>query len=79
MPNRRAACRQDNLRYAAVPESNEKEDLLAIAKPLCKGICDVQNDIKTAVQNALMGDCDVVILCGSLTLFQNLNDDKKTK
>lgn len=61
------------------PRAMKKEDLLAIAKPLCKGICDVQNDIKTAVQNALMGDCDVVILCGSLTLFQNLNDDKKTK
>ena len=58
------------------PRAMQKEDLLLIAKPLCKGICDVQNDIKTAVQNALKGDCDVVILCGSLTLFQDLNDDK---
>lgn len=61
------------------PRAMQKEDLLLIAKPLCKGICDVQDDIKTAVQNALKGDCAVVILCGSLTLFQDLNKDKNTK
>ena len=32
----------------------------------------VEDTIKSAVQNALCGDCDVVVLCGSLTLFSAL-------
>lgn len=35
--------------------------------------CDTAKDVKTAVQNALYGDCDAVVLCGSLTLFKSLN------
>lgn len=34
--------------------------------------CNIEDDIKTAVQNALEGECDVVVLCGSLTLFSAL-------
>ncbi len=30
---------------------------------------DVADDIHQAVQNALFGECDVVVLCGSLSLF----------
>ncbi len=38
--------------------------------------CDTFNNIHQAVQNALDGDCDVVVLCGSLSLFANLKKDK---
>ena len=34
--------------------------------------CDECDDIRRAVENALCGDCDVVVLCGSLTLFGSL-------
>lgn len=37
--------------------------------------CDICEDIRLAVQNALSGDCDVVVLCGSLTLFKSLTDN----
>lgn len=34
--------------------------------------CDTCGNIRTAVENALNGDCDVTVLCGSLTLFGDL-------
>ena len=54
------------------PRAMQKEELNSIVAPFCKGECSMQDDIKTAVQNALNGDCDVTILCGSLTLFSDL-------
>ena len=58
------------------PRAMQKEELNSIVAPLCKGECSMQNDIKTAVQNALNGDCDVTILCGSLTLFSDLKTNE---
>lgn len=57
------------------PRAMDKEELSSIVKPLCKGECYTSDDIKTAVQNALNGDCDIVILCGSLTLFSGLKNE----
>ena len=54
------------------PRAMQKEELNSIVAPFCKVECSMQDDIKTAVQNALNGDCDVTILCGSLTLFSDL-------
>lgn len=34
--------------------------------------CDECGDIRLAVEKALDGDCDAVVLCGSLTLFSSL-------
>lgn len=34
--------------------------------------CDTCGNIRAAVENALDGDCDVTVLCGSLTLFGDL-------
>ncbi len=34
--------------------------------------CDTCGNIRAAVENALNGDCDVTVLCGSLTLFGDL-------
>lgn len=34
--------------------------------------CIAEDSVRSAVQNALDGDCDVAILCGSLTLFGDL-------
>lgn len=48
-----------------------KSDLKEIAKDYCKNIYE-ESGVKVAVQNALNGDCDVVILCGSLTLFADM-------
>ena len=58
------------------PRAMQKEELKCIVAPLCKGECSMQDDIKTAVQNALNGDCDVTILCGSLTLFSELKTNE---
>ncbi len=58
------------------PRAMQKEELKCIVAPLCKGECSMQDDIKTAVQNALNGDCDVTILCGSLTLFSDLKSNE---
>lgn len=58
------------------PRAMQKEELKCIVAPLCKGECSMQDDIKTAVQNALHGDCDVTILCGSLTLFSELKTNE---
>ncbi|MEG2541512.1 MAG: cyanophycin synthetase, partial [Clostridia bacterium] len=40
------------------------------------GKVSVCGDIKVAVQNALQGEDDVTVLCGSLTLFSALLEDK---
>ena len=58
------------------PRAMQKEELKCIVAPLCKGEYSMQDDIKTAVQNALNGDCDVTILCGSLTLFSDLKTNE---
>ncbi|MDE7373574.1 MAG: hypothetical protein K2N18_05875, partial [Clostridia bacterium] len=34
--------------------------------------CDECGDIRLAVEKALDGDCDIIVLCGSLTLFSSL-------
>ena len=49
----------------------DKYDLKREANIYCKN-CEVGNDVKSDVQNALDGDCDVVVLCGSLTLFADM-------
>jgi len=38
--------------------------------------CEVCEDIREAVQNALDGDCGVTVLCGSLTLFASLVENR---
>ena len=50
----------------ALSASALKEKVRAYA-PCCE--CD---DIRLAVQDALDGDCDIVVLCGSLTLFASI-------
>lgn len=37
--------------------------------------CDVGEDVRSALTDALAGECDVVILCGSLTLFGGLTKE----
>lgn len=49
----------------------EKEDLLKTVSEFCDCVRTCDNT-KVAVQNALNGSCDVVVLCGSLTLFADL-------
>lgn len=54
------------------PRAMLASELCEIAKEYCP-LCEVSNDgIKSATQKALEGDCDVVILCGSLTLFKDM-------
>ena len=53
------------------PRAMDKSDLIKIASKYCAN-CDEQDSVKVGVQNALDGDCDVVILCGSLTLFADM-------
>ncbi|MBR4800898.1 MAG: bifunctional folylpolyglutamate synthase/dihydrofolate synthase [Clostridia bacterium] len=59
------------------PRALEKEALETTVKNVCKQqnkdikVC-VANDIKRAVRDALDGDAQVVVLCGSLTLFSAL-------
>ena len=36
--------------------------------------CDTCDNIREAVIGALGGDCETVVLCGSLTLFHSLKD-----
>ncbi len=54
----------------------DKSDLVKIASKYCAN-CDEQASVRSGVQNALDGDCDVVILCGSLTLFADMNESRK--
>lgn len=54
------------------PRAMDKSNLIKIASKYCAN-CDEQDSVKVGVQNALDGDCDVVILCGSLTLFADMN------
>lgn len=53
------------------PRAMDKDELKEVLSeyPCPKDVCD---DIKTALENALCSDADVVILCGSLTLFAGL-------
>lgn len=53
------------------PRALEKEELKRITSKY-KTNCDVNGEIRSALENALSGDCDVVVLCGSLTLFAPL-------
>ena len=53
------------------PRALDKSDLKKVASKYCEK-CDEQESVKSAVQNALDGDCDVVVLCGSLTLFADM-------
>ncbi len=39
--------------------------------------CDIGEDIHRAAQDALKGDCDVVLVAGSLTLFENIDKSKE--
>lgn len=49
----------------------DKNALKDIAIKYCPN-CIAEDSVRSAVQNALDGDCDVAILCGSLTLFGDL-------
>lgn len=53
------------------PRALEKEELIKIVSKH-KVVSYVGDSIETAVNNALEGDCETVILCGSLTLFAPL-------
>jgi len=53
------------------PRALDKSNLKKVASKYCEN-CDEQESVKVGVQNALKGDCDVVILCGSLTLFADM-------
>lgn len=57
------------------PRAMAKEELFDIVKNYCDD-CDTADDIKDAIRQALQGDCDVCILCGSFTLFGGLNKDR---
>lgn len=57
------------------PRAMQKEQLFEIVKDYCEN-CDMAEDIKQAIRSALAGDCDVCILCGSLTLFENLKNEE---
>lgn len=60
---------------APSPRAMQKEELFKIVKGYCEN-CDMADDIKQAIQNVLAGYCDVCILCGSLTLFENLKNEE---
>lgn len=49
----------------------DKSALKDIAKKYCKPV-EEKDGVKVAVQDALDGDCDITILCGSLTLFADM-------
>lgn len=68
----------DRITCVTPPSSRalQKEELMKAVLSTCNA-CDAQEDIRSAVQNALKGDCDVVVLCGSLTLFGALNERRK--
>lgn len=53
------------------PRALDKETLAQKFRIYCRDV-DACDNIKSAVQNALFGDCDAVVLCGSLTLFGSL-------
>ena len=58
--------------YMAAHESNKK-GRKDVKKEQLKDIkTTTNNNIKQAVQTALNGDVEVVVLCGSLTLFSVL-------
>ena len=59
------------------PRALDKSELKAVVESVAKERnpkikTSEENDIKQAVQSALYGDSDVVVLCGSLTLFAGL-------
>lgn len=59
---------------AVTPPSPRAMDACAlkeIAQKYCHDVT-LADDIKGGVKSALCGDCDVVILCGSLTLFKDM-------
>ncbi len=57
----------------ALPNTELKTVVESVANEMNKEIeSSVETNIKQAVQTALLGDSDVVILCGSLTLFSAL-------
>ena len=54
------------------PRALDKETLMQKVQRHTKcGVCD---NTRLAVQNALYGNCDVVVLCGSLTHFASLTE-----
>lgn len=53
------------------PRAMDANSLKEIAKKYCQNV-NTANTVKQGVQGALNGDCDVVILCGSLTLFKDM-------
>lgn len=60
---------------APSPRAMQKEELFDIVKGYCEN-CDMAENIKQAIRVALLGDCDVCILCGSLTLFECLKNEE---
>ncbi len=52
------------------------EELKKRMNYLLKKDAEVCPDVCSAVQNAVDGDCDVTLLCGSLTLFKELGEIK---
>lgn len=62
-----------NKATAVTPNSPRALDKSALRAKVQKYVaCDDADNIKSAVQNALLGVCDVIVLCGSLTLFSSL-------
>lgn len=53
------------------PRAMDAFMLKEIAQKYCNDVT-VAEDMKGGVKSALCGDCDVVILCGSLTLFKDM-------
>ena len=52
--------------------ANELADIVGEYLP-----CDIGKDVHSAVQSALCGDCDVILLAGSLTLFETVGKSDK--
>lgn len=52
------------------PRALDKRELKAKVEKYIE--CDVSDSVREAVELALSGDCDVTVLCGSLTLFGDL-------
>lgn len=58
---------------AVTPSSPRALDKGELKRKICKYVaCNEGVSVRDAVQSALAGDCDVVVLCGSLTLFADL-------
>lgn len=55
------------------PRAMSKRELQAVVSKYAP--CGIGDDVRSALQAALSGDCEVVLLTGSLTLFEGLSKD----